>query len=296
LVAETTPMKSSYLTNLVLLAIVLTLLWLSQREQPDSEQTTQLSTLSAQAVNQIRIQRPGKAVISLQQHEQQWTLSEPFSARANQTRVNLLLSLLSAPLHGQFQPMDQSALAQFGLSEPQVVLTMNEQQFAFGGTEPLNQNRYILHEGMVYLIQDDVTPLLTATAGSFVDNRLIEEQHQLRQLELPVEVNSTDTITLSKQEGRWHSDHAGISSDALKALVDSWQHAYAMQVRHLSADALSSLPAPQVSLWFEDASEPLTLILQSNAQNIQLIDTKQQLQYDFPLALQSQLLPQPAQP
>jgi hypothetical protein len=289
-------MKSSYLTNLVLLAIVLTLLWLSQREQPDSEQTTQLSSLSAQAVNQIRIERPGKPAITLQKHEQQWTLSAPFPARANQTRINLLLSLLSAPLHGQFQPMDESALAQFGLNEPQVVLTMNEQQFAFGTTAPLNQNRYILHQGMVYLIQDDVTPLLTATAGSFVENRLIAEQRQLRQLELPVQVNSADMITLSKQEGRWHSDPAGISSDSLKALVDSWQHAYAMQVHHLSAEALSSLPAPQVSLWFEGVSEPMELIMQSNDQNIQLIDPEQQLQYDFPLALRSQLLPQPVHP
>lgn len=289
-------MKSSYLTNLVLLAIVLTLLWLSQREQPDSTQTSQLSSLSAQAVKLIRIERPGKATISLQQQEQQWTLSEPFSAPANQTRINLLLSLLSAPLHGQFHPTDDSALAQFGLNEPQVVLTMNDQQFAFGSTEPLNQNRYILHEERIYLIQDDVTPLLTATAGSFVDNRLIAEQRPLRQLDLPASNTSTDTIRLSKRDGQWHSDPAGISSDDIKALVDSWQHAYAMQVRYLSAEELSKLPTPQISLWFEDVSKPMELIMQSNAQNIQLINPEQQLQYDFPLALQAQLLPQPAQP
>jgi hypothetical protein len=289
-------MKSSYLTNLILLAIVLALLWLSQREESDTQPAAQLSTLTVDAVNQIQIERPGKPAITLQKQQQSWALTAPFSAQANQTRVNLLLSLLSAPLHGQFQPMDESALTQFGLSQPEVLLSMNEQQFAFGGTEPIGENRYVLHQGMVYLIQDDVTPLLTASAGSFVDNRLIAEQQQLAQLQLPVKPDSAERITLSQSDGQWRSENTDLSSDKLKALVDSWQHAYAMQVRDIPAEELSSLPEAQVQLWFQNDPTPVDFIIQTNAQTLQLISPALQLQYDFPLAVQSQLLPLSAKP
>lgn len=289
-------MKSSYVTNLVLLIIVLTLLWLSQREQSDTQQPAQLSTLTVDAVTQIQIERPGKPAIKLEKQQQNWILTEPFSARANETRINLLLSLLSTPLHGQFHPLDESSLSQFGLSQPEVLLSMNDQLFAFGGFEPLNQNRYVLHQGMVYLIQDDVTPLLTASAGSFIDNRLIPEQRQLSQLKLPRSSDDAEPITISQTDGQWHSDDAMLSSDKLKAIVDSWQHAYAMQVRHVSAEELSNLAEPQISLWFENDATTLQLIVQTTAQNLQLISPALQLQYDFPLALQAQLLPQTIKP
>lgn len=81
--------------------------------------------------------------------------------------------------------MDEAALQQFGLSDPEVILSMNNEQFAFGGVESISENRYVLHQGMIFLVQDDVTPLLTASAGSFVDNRLIAEASQLTRLSLP---------------------------------------------------------------------------------------------------------------
>ena len=284
-------MKSSYLTNLVLLIIVISLLWLSQREKPASEQSPTLSTLKAEAVYQIQIQRQNKPIITLQQGQDSWALTEPFHARANQTRINLLLSLLSAPLHGEFQPLDEASLQPFGLGEPDVVLSMNDQQFAFGGVESLSQQRYVLHQGMIYLVQDDVTPLLTASAGSFVDNRLIAENNAISRLTIPAGPDTADSMTLEQENGHWQSGDASLSSDELKTLVDNWQHAYAMQVRYLQAEQLSALPAPNVSVWLDAHPEPLQLILHQSEQTLHLVNPEQQLQYDFPLSLQTQLLP-----
>lgn len=283
-------MKSSYLTNLILLAIVVILLWVSQRDKPATEQLPSLSTLTAEAVNQLHIERSGKPTISLQRQQQGWQLTQPFSARANQTRVNLLLSLLSSPVHGQLQAMDQEALGQFGLAQPNVTLTMNQARFAFGNVESLSENRYVLHQGMVYLVQDDVTPLLNASAGSFVDNRLIAENTVISKLRIPASAGSDTHIEIQQLDGRWHSDDTSASSDALKTLVDNWQHAYAMQVRHLDASQIAALPAPQIQLWLEGQQQAIQLIMTQNDQNLQLINPELQLQYDFPLALQSQLL------
>lgn len=285
-------MKSSYLTNLILLAIVIALLWLSQREQPAQQQASTLSSLDTEAIELIQIARDGKVNLRLERQQNHWILTEPFNARANPTRINLLLSLLKAPVHGEFQPMDQSALDQFGLSNPDVILSMNNEQFAFGGVESISENRYVLHQGMIFLVQDDVTPLLTASAGSFVDNRLIPESSQLTRLTLPAE-DEGRKASFSLLEGEWHSDNSELSTDAIKTLADSWQHAYAMQVRYLPDAELSALTEPQIELWLSEQAEPIQLLMRQSGQTLHLINPALRLQYDFPLAMQSQLLPSP---
>lgn len=287
-------MKSSYLTNLVLLAIVIALLWLSQREQPAPQQSPTLSTLAIEVVELIQIERDGKVNLRLERQQNQWVLTEPFNARANPTRINLLLSLLKAPVHGKFQPMDQAALNQFGLGQPDVILSMNNERFAFGGVESISENRYVLHQGMIFLVQDDVTPLLTASAGSFVDNRLIPENSQLTRLTLPLSAAKDSKVSFSLQDGQWHSDNNQFSADTMKALADSWQHAYAMQVRYLDDAQRRNLAEPQIELWLAGKAQPIQLLMRQSGQTLQLINPALRLQYDFPLAMQSQLLPTPA--
>lgn len=82
----------------------------------------------------------------------------------------------------------------------------------------------------------------------------------------------------------------------MKMLADSWQHAYAMQVRYLNDTALSRLQEPQVTLWLADHSEPVQLLMRQNGDTLQLINPALRLQYDFPLAMLSQLLPSPPTP
>jgi hypothetical protein len=189
--------------------------------------------------------------------------------------------------------MDQAALDQFGLSNPDVILSMNSEQFAFGGVESLSENRYVLHQGMIFLVQDDVTPLLTASAGSFVDNRLIPETSRISRLSLPASPNADITMTLTLQNGQWQSDSGELSADTIKTLVDSWQHAYAMQVSYLDQDQLNALTEPQIQIWLDDKAKPMQLVLRQSGETLHLINPAQRLQYDFPLALQSQLLPLP---
>jgi hypothetical protein len=284
-------MKSSYLTNLVLLIIVITLLWFSQREPTTSQTDTKISNLTAEDIHSIQIQRPNGTII-IERQQGQWILTEPFKARANTTRTKLLLSLLSSHVSGQFQPLDQASLNQFGLAEPESQLLLNGERFLFGSLESLSQQRYVWHNDMIYLIEDTIPPLLKASAGSFVDNRLINENKTLTQLSLPINTNS-QPLKISLNQGHWQSDNQSISSDSLKALVDSWHHAYAMQVHHIDSDALQQLPAAEIQLWFKDETSPMQLVLVESEQSLQLINPELQLQYDFPLALKTQLLPQP---
>ena len=288
-------MKSSYLTNLVLLVIVISLLWLSQRDDSSSQQDVTVSKLQASDVNHILIERQAKVDIVLQRQQSGWVLVEPFKAKANQTRINLLLSLLSYPIYGQFQPLEQASLAQFGLADPSLTISMNEQRLSFGSIESLSQHRYIMTDNLVYLIQDDVTPLLAASAGSFVDNRLIAKDQHIVRLVVPVIHNNSVDLgqlaTMTNADGKWQSNISSLSTDSLKSLVDSWTHAYAMQVSHLSGQQLEGLNQPQVKIWLHAETEPLSFVIRQNEHSLQLINPDLQLQYDFPKALLSQLLP-----
>jgi len=284
-------MKSSYLTNLVLLIIVIALLWFSQREPATSQTNTKISDLTAAEIHSIQIQRAKNSII-LERQQDQWFMTAPFEARANKTRTKLLLSLLSSEVSGQFQPLDQASLSQFGLAKPESHLLLNGKSFLFGGLESLSKQRYVWHNDMIFLIEDTIAPLLKASAGSFVDNRLIAEDKSLSQLNLPINTQG-QLLNISLNQGHWQSDNKSMSSDRLKALVDSWQHAYAMQVHPVDSETLQHLPPAQIELWFESETSPLQLVLIESEQSLQLINPDLELQYDFPLALKAQLLPQP---
>lgn len=283
-------MKSSYLTNLVLLIIVLVMLWLSQREISSPQKPDTISNLSAAEVTDIEIRRTDNPLITLRRQQDAWTLVEPYTARANQTRINLLLSLLSSPIQGQLEPLAQTSLDQFGLDSPISTLRLNDQSFFFGGIEPLSKQRYVLHEEKIYLLEDNFAPLLNSSAGSYVDNRLITENQSITRILITTD-EIDDAITIEQQDGHWKSHGFQASSDTLKALIDNWQLAYAMQVRHITEETINTLGEPQISVWLNDNEEPIKLLMSETAQTMQITNLKLQLQYDFPLTLKKQLLP-----
>ena len=110
-------MKSTYLTNLLLLVVAVLLVWLMTESQvEDSAYIT--DKIQAAQVNQITIVRREQQTIHLQR-DQQWQLSQPIHVRANQTRINLLLSLLQQPAHQQIPVTQTTDLAEFGLQQPE---------------------------------------------------------------------------------------------------------------------------------------------------------------------------------
>ena len=287
-------MKSSYFTNFILLLLVVGLFWFSQHssnKEADSNSVHLLTTLNPADINTIDIQKRQKNDIKLMRNNTLWQLMSPYPAPASQTRINLILSLLKTPVHGEFQPMDTSSLAQFGLDRPTVIVSMNNESFAFGDVESISKRRYVLYQHMIYLIDDDVTPLLTANADSFIDNRLIAEHNTIEKISLPHSLDNSDVLQIDNIDGQWHSDDKKLTADQLKILIDGWQFAYATQVRKLAPEALTALPSPQIRVWLKDQQQPVSLILQTTDNNLTLINPDSGLEYIFPMAMSTQLLP-----
>lgn len=292
-------MKSSYFTNFILLLLVVGLFWFSQQDaNRETDPSVQLLTsLNPADINTIDIQQRQKNDIKLIRDKTSWQLMSPYSAPVSQTRINLILSLLSTPIHGEFQPMDTSSLAQFGLSSPSVIVSLNNESFALGDVEPISKRRYVLYQHIIYLIDDDVMPLLTANADSFIDNRLIAEYKTIEKLILPRSLTNPETLQITISDGQWQSDDKKLTTDTLKVLIDSWQFAYATQVRKVASAELMAKPDPQITLWLSDQEKPVSLIMQSTDNNLILTNQDLSLEYIFPMAMGTQLLPDtPSQP
>lgn len=281
-------MRSTYLTNLLLLVVAILLIWLMTESRLDSPVTVITNKLVADNVTDIRIERQGQTTIHLQK-KTLWQLTSPALARASQTRINLLLSLLDQPVRQHIALTDKTQLAEFGLQEAEHTLILNESRFAFGNTEPLSGYRYILHDGQIYLLQDDISPLLGASASSFVDNRLLDPASHIQKLSLPALADGTGELTIYQQNNRWHSAPENHAQDKLLALLQNWQQAYAMQVLILPEAIEDKQPnLPQVVIQLSDGSSRHFMV-DYDETGLTLTDPVARLTYQFPAAMQQPL-------
>ncbi|PHS26223.1 MAG: hypothetical protein COA83_04105 [Methylophaga sp.] len=288
-------MKSRYLINILLIALVFSLYWFVNQEAPKQLQGQGLTATTHGDITKITILRDGLDTISIQKNASNWRLVHPINAPANNTRIKLLLSILNTNSHAQLSHADNATQTQLGFNDSSTILKLNEDNFQFGNIESISKRRYVLHNDVIHLIDDNVAPLLNANAASFIDNKLIALNHQISKLSLPTlntdQTLSTHTITIEQKEGHWKSDNNKLSSDQLTILIDAWQHAYALQVLPLSTASVPASEPHNIVVWFQNQTEPVELQLQQDNRTLYLNSPSQQLSYQFPIALLQQLLP-----
>lgn len=287
-------MKSSYLINIALVIVALSLYWfLNQGLEAPKQQT--ISTVSQNDITEITITQAGMDPIVLKKTTANWQLSQPLQTSANNTRIKLLLSILDATSHSRLAHPDDTMLKQLGLNKTSALLQLNDQYFQFGDLEPINKRRYILHNDNIHLIDDNIMPMLKASAASFIDNKLLSLDRQLSKLIIPMistnKTISTDNITIKQHDGHWTSEYKNVSSDQLTILINTWQHAQALQVLPLNKSKLPSTAPHKISLWYENKSEPTEFELQYDDNTLYINSISQQLSYQFPIALMQQLFP-----
>lgn len=287
-------MKKSYITNLLLVALIIGLYWFNNSNRTENEMA-QLTTLNTSEIKYISISRPDSIDIELQKSTSDWQIIKPINASANNKRIELLLSFLDTPSYAQIKVADDTILNQFELKPANIVLTLNEHSMKFGGIEPISKHRYVLIDNIIHLITDRITPLLRANAPSFIENRLISKQNIITKLALPLLNNdnslSTESVIIENNNGHWQSNLPTITTDRLTDLVEEWQYAYALQVLPLNEGYQSNASSHQVKIWFnnEKHAAEYTLMLKNNG--LFIIAPLQQLNYQFTAASLAQLLP-----
>ncbi len=288
-------MKKSYLTNLILIGLIIGLYWFNTYDKTAESEMPQLSTLISNNIHNITISRPAVADIVLEKSVSGWQITQPIKAVANIKRVELVLSFLNTPSYAQITIGDGKSLSQFELEPANLVLALDQHRVLFGGLEPISKHRYVLIDNVIHLITDRITPLLRANATSFIENKVFPKANIITKLILP-KLNtdnslSAESIIIENNNGHWQSNWPTITTDRLSALIQNWQHAYALQVLPLQENGPVSTATHKIQIWFNDQTMPAEYELKLSDNALFILDHQQQLSYQFTLASLAQLLP-----
>jgi len=281
-------MKTSYLTNIILLLIIVALFAVSQQQDPAHPVETSLTNIQARNDKKITIRRQDSTDIELQQTKSHWQLTHPIQAPANTTRINLLLSLLTTTPHRETIANNNEFLAQLGLYPETLSLQLDQHHFTFGDLEPISKGRYILYNDTVYLIDDHISSLLKVNAASFIDNQLIAKTTPITQLKMPLLTNNklVDELIITNNSSAEISSSPAYSSGTLNKLVQQWQQVTALQV----TSSQHQLPqANKVLLWTKNSASPTEMLIQLDERKLIITNINKQLSYHFPAAVATQL-------
>lgn len=247
-------MKKRLLLNLglaVMVAALVLVVWFEPGIDREAG-SVRLTTLAAEEISTIRIQRSGQDEIELERGKDgQWRLTAPLQAPANEFRIEPLLQIAGATSHVRFAA-EPGELAGFGLDPPRAVLRIDAVDIAFGDTEPLDHRRYVQIGNIVHLVDDHYLHRLQLGPASFVSNRLLPAGSHPVRLALP------DFTIEQDAQGRWSIDpEQEISMDALNQIVDAWTHASALLVEVYDGGEAQG----KISISLQGSEQPLEYLV-----------------------------------
>ena len=271
-------MQSRNLLNLALAALVAGLaLFAYLRPAPQDQAELEVSRLAAAQVARIVIQRPGQPQLALQKRAGLWFVTTPFSARADDQRVEKILKILGAKSAQSFTATD---LARFGLDQPLLQLAIDGQTFAFGTQHPLTNEIYVATQGRVYLLPPSHFASAAASAPDFASKMLFAPDENPVGFAFP-------GFTLSQDQGKWSRLPPGpdLSQDSLNQWADEWRHAIAV----IAQPYAQGKPAEQFSVRLSNGKTVPFQILQREPELV-LLRGDENMQYHFPSAIGKRLL------
>lgn len=287
-------MSSRVFVNIILLILVLGLIILSikptllEQTPPQTQHNTLTSLSSKDVTNIVMSNLSGTTHIVLQ--DDLWRMTEPVAIKANQYNVNELLTITQLNSRAHY-PINQSKLDEYGLTTPEATLFLNDIEFRFGATDPLQQSRYIAIDDTIYLIDDQFSYLLSHAPGSFIDSSLLLGKTDISQIQLP-------TFNILKKEGNWQLSPASssdnnkeLSQDDLVRYIDEWRYAQALKIT-LSTSAKMNKGIAPVHIQFADQTE-LQFMIESNANGSVLTNIETGIQYFLTQEKYKQLLSLP---
>ncbi|WP_372716914.1 DUF4340 domain-containing protein [Immundisolibacter sp.] len=213
-----------WLNLLLLLAVagVGTVAWLQPGKTPKPV-APKLTTIDAATVRRIEFSPPRGQAFALLREGKDWFIEQP-RLRAQPFRVDTILELLSADSTARIDPADGTDKS-FGVDPPLARLRFDATEIAFGLTNPVGMRRYVRVGDAVHLIDDRYYHHAASQWPDWVDRRLLPQGVTLTTLELP-------GFTLNRPDTTWQisPERPHATADAISALVEEWQRAYAMDV------------------------------------------------------------------
>lgn len=213
-------MKRGWLINLMLLALVLALsayVWFAP--QRNKAERGPISVLRPAAVSTIALDRPGHPRIEIERRGEQWMITAPIKARADEFQIMRLLTIVEARPSASYATPDR---ARFDLESPVALLNVDGTDFIFGGINAVTREQYVLRGDTVHAVELRHGAALPANSNALIRRVLLSENDQPAAIELP-------RFSVRKTDGRWllHPSGADTGGDDAQRFVDQWRQASA---------------------------------------------------------------------
>ena len=273
--ASPSGLRRRWLLNAALLILIGALAWLAIHRAGLEKNVAgpPLTTLVADTVSQLRIERPDHPVITLEKTGKEWRLTAPVRARANRFNVENLLRIATAPGATRF-PVVAADLAKFGLDKPRSRVRYGDEEIAFGSLHPLNNQIYIQYKDEVVLIPGHYLGTALFPYTHFIDSRLFEENRKITTVKLP-------GFTLTQENGAWRKQppDGKLTSDRLNEFAAEWRNASALGVEKYSdKEVLGRIEIVSVR---DGKTEKLTLGILAYKPDFVLYRADENLEYHF---------------
>jgi len=218
--ARLTPVRTGWLVNLLLVAVVAALAAYALRGGRTEDPNLQpLTGLAASVVQRIVIESRGSDPIELAREGGAWFVTRPLYARANATQVDRVLDLLAVRARDR---MPARELQRFDLDQPALRVRFDDTAIAFGTTNPLTQDQYVLAGDAVYMISSHHRAAIPDRVERMLTHSLLRKDEKPVSFELP-------GFSVDRREGKWtlkpEQQDANLSQDDFNRWVDEWRFA-----------------------------------------------------------------------
>lgn len=252
-------------TNLILLLVVIGLvlvIWLDPftEKEPDP---VRLTSIGINTIQHIAMSRVDQVHFSLEKRTLDqgiiWYLTAPVEMPANPVKVNQILNLLNTNSFRQYQ-IKSDNLAKLGLNPPGWEIALDQTIVKFGKTEPIDQQRYVMVDATVHLINDRFSQYSFGSPLMLANLDILPVDKSVAEIHLPDKV-------IKKVDGQWQSSPSNevISQNTLNEYIDEWRYAQALRVALADKLDHSSNVTP-VTIYFEKAEQPIHLTVESTDQ------------------------------
>ncbi|MEL0082662.1 MAG: hypothetical protein VW985_06435 [Gammaproteobacteria bacterium] len=249
---------------LLLLAVVLLLLLLWQ-PAGDSPQSSRLTDLSGDEIEQITIQGPHDPPFTLTRGTERGWLYADSLVEADPQKVDALLDLATTPVYDRFELARSSAREQYIAAADKAWVRFNELTIRFGQSHPVGQRRYVslAVEGApssvpatIALIDDLYYHHLLSPAEQWIRPSPLPPAAALNRISLP-------SVTLTRDDQRWFASPPILTTEQITRIVEDWQGFRATRIS-LRDNGAQRDPLPAVTLGWQSVdnqTESITLRL-----------------------------------
>src|SRR5262249_4019883 len=245
-----------------------------------------LTWLSNAQVRRVVLKTPS-GEMELEKKDTHWDILKPLRARADDQKVNDLISQITSARIGQFVADDRGDLRPYGLAEPRGSITLFDQEqtkdqkveigesIKVAGREDKGQTLQIggipgketdqvyvrfAPRGSVYTLPEKAEEILNTKPAELRDNHLVRIDTNILD-RITIDAPGKNKTVLARKDGNWtiaNRNNAPADSGAVRRLIDALQNE---RVTKFVEDAASNLPKygldkPRLQLTFSSfASE-----------------------------------------